>query len=379
MATDQQSMTELRAGLMALAKRSLALIPSCTDEEAVRRNIVLPFLALLGYGTSDAREVYPDHVATTGGRAVKAGVAILRDGVPVIGIEVRKVGTETTGDKSRLADYFNALASVKLGIVSNGIVTSFYVDSIAAGTIDEEPFLTIDLETISSSGFIDEEPLGALLAVTRSRFNPASLAETAHVGLVKRRLRKVFLDEARAPSEEFCRFALERIGISGAHREAVERYYAPLVHAAFEEGLVLPVVRQLKADRDQQSRNFAANLAQIAQRLVTSERETAIFAYVRRRLAFLISGETEFSAIEAVGCEDYIGKLSVYYESVGKGRLFDYIEGADGYDKFIFPEPYGEIVTNNIYEIDDALRTTFVMRVREIGAAGLTQRLARIA
>ena len=37
---------------------------------------------------------------------------------------------------------------------------------------------------------------------------------------------------------------------------------------------------------------------------------------------------------------------SLYYDNERKGRLFDYIEGSEGFDKFIFPSPYGEIVTN---------------------------------
>ncbi len=374
------TLNELRSGLMALAKRAVSLMPACSNEESTRLHLVLPFLRLLGYDTSDPREVYPGHAADfRAENAAKVDLAILRDSVPRIAIEARRVGAEIEDSRGRLAAYFNAFATVKLGIVTNGVVYAFFVDSVVPDVMDDEPFLTIDLETIAGSGLADEEILDALLTVTKAHFDPAAMAETAHIRLVRRRLRKVFLAEARSPSEAFCRLALERIGIEGLSAATIERYYAPLVHAAFEEALVLPVVRQLKADRDAQSRNFAANLAQTAQRVITAEREIAIFAYVRRRLAFLIADEAQFNAIEALGCKDYLGKLTIYYDAPGKGRLFDFIEGADGYDKFIFPEPFGEIVTNNIYEIDEALRTTFVARVKELGAAGLTQRLARIA
>ncbi|MFN3868921.1 MAG: hypothetical protein ACK4MF_07650 [Hyphomicrobiaceae bacterium] len=374
------TLTELRSGLMANAKRAVSLMSACTNEESTKLYLVMPFIGLLGYDYTDPREVYPEHAADFAkDNANKVDLAIFREGVPAIAVEVKKVGADVAESRGQLAGYFNALASVKLGVVTNGIVYAFYVDSIAPNMMDDEPFLTIDLETIAGSGFADEETLDALLSVTKSWFNPALMAEIAHVRLVKRRLRKVFLDEARGPTEGFCRFMLERIGIKNVRAAAIARYYAPLVHAAFEESLVLPVVRHLKADQDAQSRNFASNLTQIAQRVVTTERENAIFAYVRRRLAFLISDEVQFNAIETIGYKDYVGKFAVYYQSPRKGRLFDFIEGADGYDKFIFPEPFGEIVTNNIYEIDDALRTVFVTRVAEIGAAGLTQRLARIA
>jgi len=41
-------------------------------------------------------------------------------------------------------------------------------------------------------------------------------------------------------------------------------------------------------------------------------------------------------------------------------------------------QPYGEIVTNNILDIDEPLRVIFTARVREIGSRGVT-RLAEIA
>lgn len=379
MATEITGLTELRTGLMALARRSLALMTACSNEESTKLYLVLPFLALLGYDPGDPREVYPEHTAAFGSDGTtRVDLAILREGTPIAAVEVKKAGAALDDARGQLAAYFAALPSVRLGIVTNGIVFSFFVDTAAPNLMDEEAFLTIDLETIAGSGLADEESLEALLAVTKARFDATALAEQAHVRLVKRRLRKV-LEEARAPSEGFCRHVLERIGIRNVRASTIERYYAPMVHAAFEESLVLPVVRHLRADPEAQSRGFGANLSQITQRVVTTERELAIFAYVRRRLAFLVKDEAAFNAIEAIGYKDYVGKLTIYYGGVRKGRLFDFIEGADGYDKFIFPDPIGEIVTNNIYEIDDALRTVFAARVREIGAAGQTQRLARIA
>lgn len=374
------TLNELRSGLVALARHAVAQMPTLASDERAQLHLVPRFVRLLGYDITDPREVSPGHVADPNAApAVKADLAILSGGIPVVAIEAKRAGAESDETRARLARFFAAVPGVKLGIATNGIVYSFFVDALHPDVMDDEPFLTLDLETIAGPGLVDEEVLAALLSLTKAHFDPGAIAETAHVRLVRRRLRKVFLAEAKSPSEPFCRQALERIGIAGLPAATIERYYAPLVHAAFEEALVLPVVRQIKADRDAQSRNFAANLAEIAQRVITAEREIALFAYVRRRLAFLVAEEAEFNAIEALGYADYLGKLSVYYGAPGKGRLFDFIEGADGCDKFVFPEPFGEIVTNNIYEIDEALRTTFVTRVRELGAAGLTQRLARIA
>jgi hypothetical protein len=45
--------------------------------------------------------------------------------------------------------------------------------------------------------------------------------------------------------------------------------------------------------------------------------------------------------------------------------LFEFIEGSNGYDKFMFPAPIGEVVTNTMKDIDEPLRKIFDQRVRE--------------
>ena len=79
--------------------------------------------------------------------------------------------------------------------------------------------------------------------------------------------------------------------------------------------------------------------------------------------------------------EDVTGAttMPVSIRSKRKGRLFDYIEGAEGFDKFIFPSPYGEIVTKSVLDIDEPLIATFATRVRELGHLQPVERLARIA
>jgi len=114
-------------------------------------------------------------------------------------------------------------------------------------------------------------------------------------------------------------------------------------------------------------------------RVVTTERELALFNYIRRRLAFLVKDEAAFRAIEAISYKDYLGKLVVYYDKERKGRLFDFIEGANGFDKFVFPKPHGEIITNNMTDIDDTLRMVFLGRIRELGSPRVGVRLADIA
>jgi hypothetical protein len=135
---------------------------------------------------------------------------------------------------------------------------------------------------------------------------------------------------------------------------------APWSKFALTESLVLPAAERLLTESSADSSD-----EQIDSRILTTDRELAIFGYVRRRLAFLVDDELHFSAIDQVQYKDYIGKLVVLFDRERKGWLFDYIEGAEGYDKFMVPAPYGDIVTNNILDIDIPLKAVFTSRVRE--------------
>jgi len=368
---------ELRDAISILAKRSIGLMKACCNEESTKLYLVLPLLGLLGYDYTNPYEVYPEHAADFDPKQPKKiDFAILRDGQPVVAIECKKVGADLADARGQLRAYYNALVTTKLAILTNGILFEFFVDSADPNLMDEEPFLTIDLENVSRNG-APPEVLEALAQVTKANFNPETVAELAHIELVKRRLRTCLVEEAKTPSEDFCRFLLQRAGLKNVRKGAIERHYASMVKAAFEDALVLPVVQRLRSEANSKQGGKVSDLPQI-DRVVTTERELAIVNYVRRRLAFLVSEEMLFNAIERIDYKDYIGKLVVYYDKERKGRLFDFIEGRDGFDKFIFAEPYSEIVTNNILDIDEPLQAIFTARVRDIGSPQSSARLAQI-
>jgi len=377
------AINELRAGLLAVAKRSVAIMGGCSNEESTKLYLLLPMLGLLGYDYTNPFEVFPEHaVSLADGSEVTAGFAILADGEPVIAIDCLSVGSDQTQAWPLLARYFNHARSTKLGILTNGIVYSFYVDSDEADRLDAEAYLTLDLETVARVG-VEDDVLECLLRVTKSHFDPETIAEGAHLEIVKRRLLSVFVEEAKGPTEEFCRFALARVGLHHVRKAAIARYYAPMVKAAFEESLVLPVIQRLRSAPAFDAKAPYAPMHQIGQRIAASERELALVGYIRRRLAYLVDDESQFEAIDNVHHRNYVGRLVVYYDHERRGRLFDFIAGSDGQDKYIFPEPIGEIVTSDVREIDDALRAIFVARAREPGAPGQTQphshRIARSA
>src|SRR5262245_66590120 len=98
---------ELRAGLCALAKRSVGLMGACGNAESTKLYLALPMLGLLGYDYSNPYEVYPEHMAHFDpSKPIKADLAIMRDGKPVIGIECKKVGSDLIAPRRAMPPYF---------------------------------------------------------------------------------------------------------------------------------------------------------------------------------------------------------------------------------------------------------------------------------
>lgn len=359
---------ELHSRLIDIAKRLPSIRSVCTNEESTKLFLVLPVLNALGYDVTDPTVVQPEYGADfRDGVCDRVDYAILRAGEPVIAIECKKVGADLSSNRAQLRAYFTALQSVRLGILTNGLCFEFFVDVENANIMDDEPFLALDMVSAALSG-VPADVLDVLGSLTRTGFQPAAISEIAEMRLVSKRLRTVLMQEVREPSLEFCRTILKLAQLENVRKSRIEAVYSSMVRNAFEEAFVIPVLELLRTSPDGDTEeNPTTDVS--ARRIVTTDRELAVYRYVCRRLAFLATDEHQFSAIEHVHYRDYVGKFAIYYRSINKGRLFDFIEGGNGYDKFIFADPIGEIVTSTMAEIDEPLRAIFTQRIRELGSA----------
>lgn len=360
---------ELRAALTEQAKRSGALSKACNNDESMKLYLVLPMIAALGYDSTDPLEVYPNHEAdlpagAQGGAPFVADFAVLKDGQPVIAVGAARAGHDLAAKKAAIGSYFSAWPSVKLACITNGIKFDFFVDSIVTNVMDDEPFLTLDLETIAAGG-VPDDVAETLHFATKGALDPEMMAERAHLQLVRKRLRTAFVEEAQSPTEDFCRLMMQRVGFPNVPREAIDRHYASLIKSSFEEALVLPVVQRLNVAGA--SEGLASGLKlQVGQKVASSERELALFNAVRRRLAFLVQDETLFAAIDRIGYKDSVGRITFFLDRDPDGRMFEVIRGVGSVDKFVFPGQLGEIVTSDVRAIDGPLQAVFEAQVRSL-------------
>ena len=349
---------ELKASLSAIAERSAVIKSTCVNEESTKQFLVLPVIGALGYDCTNPFEVQPEFPADfRNGIQERVDYVIMHDGKPAIAVECKKVGTDLAANRGQLRTYFTPLSSVRLGVLTDGLRFEFFVDCENANVMDVEPFVTLDLEQATRAP-IPGDVIEALSKISRANFEPDAIAEAAEMRLVAKRLRTVLTQEVREPSDDLCKLVLQRVGVTNVRRTAIQARYGGLIRAAFEDALVLPVVEMLRASSSSEG-SQGSSKDEVSQRIITTDRELSVYRYVCRRLAFLASHEQHFSAIEQVGYRDYIGKFAIYYANVHKGRLLDFIEGSNGQDKFLFPEPFGELITGNMRDIDEPLRKIF--------------------
>jgi hypothetical protein len=100
----------------------------------------------------------------------------------------------------------------------------------------------------------------------------------------------------------------------------------------------------------------------------TTERELYVFGYCQRRLAFLVQQDTAlFQKIEDVGYKDFTSKFVIFYKKVNSGRMFEFYEGDEGRDTFVFSDGLGEIeVGEDLERLHQPLLTISKARVREL-------------
>ncbi|MBR2123853.1 MAG: type I restriction enzyme HsdR N-terminal domain-containing protein [Acetobacter sp.] len=179
----------------------------CSNEEATKQFLILPLFDLLGYDTRNPHEFAPECISDPSGKN-RVDYAILRNGKPVIALECKPYccsHKDFVVGRGQLTGYYNSTVTIKIGILTDGMIYEFYVDSDNLNIMDSEAFLTLNLNDIVQGEHIEESVLKMLQSFQKSTFEPEKLRTEA----VKRRfIQKVVqqIEELfQEPSEEFVR------------------------------------------------------------------------------------------------------------------------------------------------------------------------------
>lgn len=364
-------LAEFRERLVELAKRAGNAAPRCANEESTKMFLVIPMISFLGYDPMDPNEVFPEHHCDFSEKYKnRVDFAIFKGEHPVIAIESKPVGAPSLrDDRGQLRSYFNAAKTVKMGILTDGLIWEFYADSDEPNLMDNAPFLRLDLTEVAK-GKVDDSALEGLNSLGKAVFDPENIgaeAKRKHIyNSILSQVATIFAD----PPEEFARPLLRKAGIGHVSQKALDEYRS-VIQAAFREFINRQILHRLdlpKPDKAPATEPVVTVPPSTPDPIVTTEREMEVFRWTLRRLAFLVRDDALFAEIAAVGFRDYQGKFVVFYKKERKGRLYEFIESktVSGY-RFIFPEESGltqvDVVVQDLTEIDAPLIATFKARV----------------
>lgn len=375
---------EFRDALVSHAQTCVDRAPRAGSEAATQQYLILPFIQLLGYNPLDPDEVVPEaHASFSEKFKNRVDYAICQNGVAVIAVECKKVGTLSEANRGELKGYFNAVPSVKLGILTDGLVYQLYTDTGLENMMDDEPFAVIDLAEVAREQIAENE-LDALSKLRKGTFDPADVGADArrkiYIGSYMDILERNFSN----PDERFARTLMDMASIEGRRTNRLMEEHTPIIRDAVQAFFDKKILERVGfADRKDLVRMRAdtapAQAASVAVEVapeppeavegngvVTTEVETRVFDYVRTRLPFLVAGdETLFERLQHLRPADYKTVFSVYYKLERKGKLFSFWEGRDPAYHFDFDGQ--QVHTNNLADIDTLLLASYKKRVADLG------------
>jgi len=350
--------------LVAFAQTAVGRGSQCANEEQTKLYLVLPFLRLLGYDALDPNQVVAESSADFSDKYKnRVDFLLVANGTPAIALECKPCGADLATDRGQLKSYFNALSGGRVGALTNGLEYEFFIDSVEPNHMDDEPFLSLSLKSLTNGGMRSDEVV-TLEWLTRTRFDAERIVDEARHRLLKEELIRSFSDELRSPSDELTRLFLQKANVMYVRRKAVESTYRGVMKAAIAEALTRQVWSRLQVQH-QMDVSVRAKEG-VSSAIETTDRELYVFGYCQRRLAFLVQDQTLFREIEKVGYKDLSSKFIVFYDKTRQGRLFDFYEGDEGKDRFVFPNGLGEFEIDTLEQIDQPLLTIFKTRVREL-------------
>lgn len=166
-------------------------------EETTKIALILPFLELLGYDTTNPGEVKAEYTADIGNKqGEKVDIALLTNNKPIIFIECKSANIQLDSTHlSQLYRYFS-ITDVKIGILTNGINYQFFTTS-KDNRMDDKPFLEINLLNISKNDVIE------LKKFIKENINIEEVINRADNLKYKTLIKKCLKNELNNPSDEF--------------------------------------------------------------------------------------------------------------------------------------------------------------------------------
>jgi hypothetical protein len=248
----------LQEDLRQLAEQFKRRFAAVKGEEATKQALVMPFLQTLGYDIYDPSMVQPEYVADfakrrSGGPAEKVDYAIHKGGQPAIFIECKALDTNLDAHDPQLARYFNAITTVKLAIITDGVRYRFFTDLTTPNVMDQSPFFVFNMTNFSER---DTEHLSRF---TYGNFSVESVQTYAQDLIFMEKVAALVGELLRNPSEPFVRFLIDQMEIvQGRVTARVIEKVTPVVRRAIHTTIVEMMTKSIAQEMTPHGQSDAA-------------------------------------------------------------------------------------------------------------------------
>lgn len=232
--------------IQQLAARIPQQMEHCLTEEATKTALVMPFINALGYDVFNLGEVVPEFTADIGiKKGEKVDYAIRIDGKPVMLFECKWASADLNKvHASQLFRYFNAVQSVRFGILTNGIVYRFHTDLDAPNRMDEKPFFEFNMLSFQ------DRDVAELKKFTKSAFDVDEIVTTASELKYTAAIKRILASEFESPSEELVTFLTRQV-YSGKVMQSVREQFTELIQKAMRSFMSDRINQRLKQAIDE--------------------------------------------------------------------------------------------------------------------------------
>lgn len=278
-------------------------------EEATKNALVMPFINALGYNVFDPTEVTPELTADVGvKRGEKVDYAILRDGKPIILVEVKCRDYDLNGaHASQLYRYF-AVTEARFAVLTNGIQYRFYTDLEEPNRMDSKPFFEFNMLDPK------EQSVEELKKFSKSAFDMEQILATASDLKYTKEIKRILSEQIVNPSEQFVRFFASTL-YPGRMTQGVRQQFTEIVKRGLQQFISDRISDRLKsaladesvtasdsaqAGGDEPSQQSADESA--SQGLVTTEEETEAYYVVKAILREVVDVKRVYMRDQRVFC-----------------------------------------------------------------------------
>ncbi len=204
--------------LSALSERIGNIKDKVKNEESTKQSMILPLLSILGYDIFNPEEICPEVPCDIVGKGDRIDYIIYKDEKPAILVECKDWRQNLDNHVSQLRKYFVS-SDARFAILTNGIRYIFFSDIDKANIMDEKPFYSLDVTSLS------DEDITFLSGFRKDSFNAMQMLSQSQDMKLRDAILHNLKKELANPSKAFVSLLTANIYKGKMYDSVFNKYY----------------------------------------------------------------------------------------------------------------------------------------------------------